>query len=113
VATARPPLPPSTPAATPTKSAFLGGLSLKELVTRVVKEVREDDCLGGAAQLAYYLLFAVFPFLLFLTALLDYLPIPNLMERLLAALAALLPGEVVTLLRDHVRQLAGLPRGSR
>ena len=27
-----------------------------------MKEVREDDCLGWAAQLAYYLLFAVFPF---------------------------------------------------
>jgi uncharacterized BrkB/YihY/UPF0761 family membrane protein len=26
-----------------------------------MKEVREDDCLGWAAQLAYYLLFAVFP----------------------------------------------------
>ena len=51
-----------TPEAAPTKSTFLGGLGIKELATRVVKEVREDDCLGWAAQLAYYLLFAVFPF---------------------------------------------------
>jgi putative transposase len=42
---------------------------------------------------------------LFLTALLGYLPIPNLMERLLAALATLLPSDVVTLLQDRVRQL--------
>jgi membrane protein len=110
-ATARPPLTPSTPAATPTKTAFLGGLSIKELATRVVREVREDDCLGGAAQLAYYLLFAVFPFMLFLTALLGYLPIPNLMERLLAALATLLPGEVVTLIQDNIRQLVTEQKG--
>ena len=76
-----PPLTTPTPAVTQMKTGFLGGLSVKELATRVVQEVREDDCLGGAAQLAYYLLFAVFPFLLFLTALLGFLPIPNLMER--------------------------------
>jgi hypothetical protein len=41
-----------SPAAPPTQSGFLGGLSVKELATRVIKEVREDDCLGWAAQLA-------------------------------------------------------------
>jgi membrane protein len=110
-ATAHPPLTQPASAATSTQPAFLGGLGIKELAARVIKEVREDDCLGGAAQLAYYLLFAVFPFVLFLTALLGYLPIPNLMERLLAALAALIPGEVVTLLRDHIRQLVTEQKG--
>jgi membrane protein len=111
VATMRPPLTTPTPEATPTKPGFLGGLGIKELATRVVKEVREDDCLGWAAQLAYYLLFAVFPFLLFLTALLGFLPIPNLMERLLAGLAMVLPGEAVTLLQDNIRQLVTEQKG--
>jgi membrane protein len=110
-ATAHPPLTTPTPEAAPTKAGFLGGLGITELATRVVKEVREDDCLGGASQLAYYLLFAVFPFALFLTALLGYLPIPNLMERLLAALATLLPGDMVTLLQAHVRQLVTEQKG--
>ena len=110
-ATARPPLTTPKPHATSTKPGFLGGLGITELATRVIKEVREDDSLGWAAQLAYYLLFAVFPFVLFLTALLGYLPIPNLMERLLATLATLLPGEVVTLLQDHVRQLVTEQKG--
>jgi len=96
VATARPLLTTSAPAATSTKPSFLGGLGIIELATRVVKEVREDDCLGWAAQLAYYLLFAVFPFFLFLTALLGFLPIPNLMERIIGGLAMVLPGEAVT-----------------
>jgi membrane protein len=110
-ATARPPLTAPTSDATPAQTPWLGGLSVTELATRAVKEVREDDCLGGAAQLAYYLLFAVFPFMLFLTALLGYLPIPNLMERLLAALATLLPGEVLTLIQDNVRQLVTEQKG--
>jgi hypothetical protein len=101
----------STPAAPPTKTGFLGGLSVKELATRVMKEVREDDCLGWAAQLAYYLLFAVFPFFLFLTALLGFLPIPNLMERIIGGLAMVLPGDAVTLLQDNIRQLVTEQKG--
>src|SRR5262245_1308844 len=64
-ATAHPPRPTPRTADTPPQTGFLGGLSVKELATRVIKEVREDDSLGWAAQLAYYLLFAVFPFFLF------------------------------------------------
>jgi hypothetical protein len=110
-ATAHPPPMTRTSAATPAQSGWLGGLSVKELASRVVKEVQEDDCLGWAAQLAYYLLFAVFPFFLFLTALLGFLPIPNLMERLLAGLAIVLPGEAVTLLQDNIRQLVTEQKG--
>jgi membrane protein len=108
---AHPPRTTPTPAASPAKRGFLGGLSVKELATRVMKEVREDDCLGWAAQLAYYLLFAVLPFLLFVTALLGFLPIPNLMERLIAGLAMVLPGEAVTLLQDNIRQLVTEQKG--
>jgi membrane protein len=76
-----------------------------------MKEVREDDSLGWAAQLAYYLLFAVFPFFLFLTALLGFLPIPHLMERIIAGLAMVVPGEAVTLLQDNIRQLVTEQKG--
>src|SRR4029450_10511733 len=110
-ATAHPSRTTPAPAAAPTKTGFLGGLSVKELATRVMQEVREDDCLGWAAQLAYYLLFAVFPFVLFVTALLGFLPIPNLMERLIGGLAAVLPGEAVTLLQDNIRQLITEQKG--
>ena len=78
-----------------------------------MQEVQEDDGLGSAAPLAYYVLCAVFPILLFGTALLGFLPLPNLMERLLAGLAIVLPGEAVTLLQDNIRQLVTeLARGT-
>jgi membrane protein len=100
-----------TPAGKRTKAPFLGGLSITELVRRVWREVQDDNCTGQAAQLAYYLIFAVFPFLLFLTTLLGYLPIPNLMERMMAYMARLLPGETVTLLQDTIRQLVTNQKG--
>jgi membrane protein len=84
----------------------LGGLSVKEFVWRVINKVQKDDCLGQASQLAYYFLFALFPFFLFLTALLAYLPIPNLMEQIMGLLAQALPGQALDLVRDNVASLA-------
>ena len=84
----------------------LGGLRVTELARRVVHEIQQDDCLGRAAQLAYYFLFALFPFFLLLTTLLGYLPVPNLLDRLMDMLAQMLPGDAIHLLvQDHVREL--------
>ena len=83
----------------------LGGLGAKELGQRVIKEVQADNCLGQAAQLAYYFLFALFPFLLFLTTLLGFVPIPNLMDKIMALLAELMPREALSLVQDNVHNL--------
>jgi membrane protein len=82
-----------------------------ELARRVIAEIRDDDCLGRAAQLAYYFLFALFPFFLFLTALLGYLPIPDLLDRLLETLGQMLPGEALQLVQDNIRLLVMGQRG--
>ena len=46
----------------------LGGLSWSELGKRVWSEVQEDNVFGRAAELSYYFLLALFPFLIFLTS---------------------------------------------
>jgi membrane protein len=87
------------------KPGFLG------FVKKLVEAMQEDDCTGQAAQLAYYFLFAMFPFLLFLTALLGYIPIPNLMDHIINLLAGLLPEQVASLLRGNVQQLVTTQNG--
>jgi membrane protein len=62
----------------------------------------DDNCLGLAAQLSFYFLLALFPALLFLVALLAYLPIDNALDELLLTLATVAPAEMVTLLRTQV-----------
>ncbi len=89
----------------------LGGLSVKALGRRVVHEIQQDDSFGRAAQLAYYFLFALFPFFLVLTTLLGYLPVPNLLDRLMETLAEMLPGEALQLVQDNVRELVTNQRG--
>ena len=46
----------------------LGGLSWRELAKRVWHEVNEDNVFGRAAELSYYFLLALIPFLIFLTS---------------------------------------------
>lgn len=46
----------------------LGGLGWRELGKRVWSEVQEDEVFGRAAELSYYFLLALFPFLIFLTS---------------------------------------------
>ena len=89
----------------------LGGLSVKELGKRLVQIVWKGDCAGQAAQLAYYLIFATFPFLLFLTTLLGYIPVPNLMETIMEYLSMFLPSEALTLIQDNIRQLVTEQKG--
>ena len=46
----------------------LGGMSWRQLATRVWHEIQEDKVFGRAAELSYYFLLALFPFLIFLTS---------------------------------------------
>jgi membrane protein len=77
-----------------------------QVIKRTVKEIGDDNCLGLAAQLAFYFLMALFPALLFLVALIGYLPVENALNELLAALGAVAPQELVRLLREQLAQIA-------
>ena len=46
----------------------LGGLGWRELGKRVWAEIQNDNVFGRAAELSYYFLLALFPFLIFLTS---------------------------------------------
>lgn len=83
----------------------LGGLGVVELAKRVWGEFSDDEVSDRAAALAYYFLFALFPALLFLTALLGLLPIPNLMERLMDYVAQTLPGDAASILEKTLNEI--------
>jgi membrane protein len=52
----------------------VGARSAYEVAKDIVDGIGRDDCLGMAAQIAYYGLFSLFPFLFFLRALVPFLP---------------------------------------
>ena len=50
----------------------LGGLGWRELAKRVWTEIQNDNVFGRAAELSYYFLLALFPFLIFLTSIIGF-----------------------------------------
>lgn len=87
-----------------------GGLSWTELGRRLWKEIEDDEVLGRGAQLAYYFLLAVFPMLLFLTALLGLFPVNTSTSALLQYAEEILPADALGILQrylDNVVQGSG------
>ncbi|HJU03810.1 MAG TPA: YihY/virulence factor BrkB family protein [Nitrospiraceae bacterium] len=83
----------------------LGGLSPSQLIRRLWNEAQHDEILGRSAQLAYYFLLALFPALLFLTALIGLLPIQSIMPELMAYLRNILPGDALSLVEKYLQQV--------
>jgi membrane protein len=83
----------------------LGGLSLREFAGRVGAAAVHDEILDRAAALSYYFLFALFPTLLFVAALLGMLGTPHLMDELLSWGDAVLPPDVTSLLSRTLEEV--------
>ncbi len=83
----------------------LGGLSFRELQRRVYGQLWKDEVFDRAAGLSYYFLLALFPTLLFLTALLGLLPFPRLMDQLMTYAARVLPGDAASLVTRTLAEI--------
>ncbi|HEX9004182.1 MAG TPA: YihY/virulence factor BrkB family protein [Blastocatellia bacterium] len=92
-----PPIPPPPP--------------LPPTLRRLWDKVFEDEVFGRAAQLAYYWFFSLFPLLIFLTALLAYLPIRDKTNSWLEIISKLLPTDAYTLVDQTVHQIVSNRRG--
>jgi membrane protein len=87
-------------------SEFHLPLPIAELVKRTIAEAQDDNCLGLAAQLAFYFFLALFPALLFLVALVGYVPIDDALAAALEGLAPVAPRELLVLLRGQIADLS-------
>ena len=77
-----------------------------ELLTRTARETIDDDCLGIAAQLAYYFFLALSPAILFLLALASFFPLGNLTDEVARALGPFVSAEVLTLIQGEMTRLS-------
>jgi membrane protein len=87
-----------------------GRLSFKEFARRLYRAYQDDLLFDSAAQLSYYFLFSLFPFLFFLASLTAYLPLASLVDRLVPQLRLLAPSQVSTFVEEHLRALTGEQR---
>jgi membrane protein len=71
-----------------------------------VERVWADNCFGLAAQLAFYFVLAVFPALLFLVALVSFIPVHGLLDAITGSLSRVAPYEVLKLVQDQILNIA-------
>jgi membrane protein len=91
---------------------LLGGgqLGFVEFCKRLYREYEHDAVSDTAAQLSYYLLFSLFPFLYFAATLIAFLPLHGAMDQLLSRLRPMVPPQAMELIDAHLRALVSQPR---
>jgi membrane protein len=92
-------------------AAFDIPLSWAELLKRTFKEVNEDDCMGLAAQLAYYFFLALFPAVLFVLALASFFPLGNVIDNIIQVLRPIAAADVLSLLEEQLRRVSNSDSG--
>lgn len=82
-----------------------GGIGPVVLIKRTISDFMADDMMTYASALAYRALFSLFPFLLFLIAMLSFLHLENFFEWLRGQAAMALPPEALDQVNPVIDQL--------
>jgi membrane protein len=91
--------------------AFHVGISWRELIARTWREINDDNCMGLAAQLAYYFILALFPALIVVVAIASFFPRSTLQE-VLSVLAPFTPPEALALIRTQLDAIVAAEQSS-
>jgi membrane protein len=87
------------------------GVSNKQFLGDVYRQVNEDNVYNGAAALAFYFTLAIFPAIIFLMSLIPYLPIARVDEAIMDLLQQALPPEAAQMLTGVVADVTKEQRG--
>jgi membrane protein len=82
-----------------------GGMSWKSFLKGLKAEISKDQIPDVAATVTYYGVLALFPFLLFLVALVSVVITPSDAEKLVQELGQVAPGAVTQIVGERIRQL--------
>lgn len=90
---------------------LIGRVRVLKVVPEVVREYIEDDMVTYAAALAYHMLFALFPFLLFFVSLLGFLQVPEFFDWVLEQAEIALPPDAFSVIEDVIRNVEASQHG--
>lgn len=84
-------------------------MAIRRWGDQLIRKVQDDDAMGGAAELAFRFMFALFPLLIFLAALSSYvarwLGIDNPTQEILNEAGSQLPADVASLLETQLTEI--------
>jgi membrane protein len=81
------------------------GMSVGKVLAKLGGRFRDNAATDRAAQLSYYFVFALFPFLFTLVTLAAYLPVKGAIDQLMARLDPLMPEEAMGIIRGQLTSL--------
>lgn len=97
--TVRPTVRPPAPLSVPPQVTW------RQVLRDTAAGIYTDDCLGWAAELAFFWFLAFFPALIFVVALSSYIPVQDLVDGAVRALARVAPGDVLVIVREQLVQI--------
>ncbi len=80
---------------------------LKRAFAAAYNDVQDHHLLQVSAALSYYFVLAVFPALVFLSAVMGAMPLPDLFARVLSLMSRLLPPETMKLIKSVLLEVLG------
>jgi membrane protein len=86
------------------------GMGLWQFLKLLARRSLDNAVTDRAAALAYYFLFSLFPFLVFLVTLTAYLPLRSASDQLLARVREVMPHEAFDIIQNHLRDVLNHPR---
>ena len=89
----------------------IAGLTTWDFLRALVEAVNEDNVFNGAAALAFYLTFSIFPALVSLMSVIPYLPIEDVDVAIMDVVGQALPDEAAVLVEGIVADVTARERG--
>jgi membrane protein len=86
-------------------------LPWSELIRRTMRDAVDDDVMGQAAQLAYYLFLALFPAMLFMLAVASVFPLHAATDDIASQLSPFVSPQVLELIQEQMRRLGDQENG--
>src|SRR5204863_4225016 len=87
-------------------------IRIKHALLRTYGDVLRNHTMQMAAALSYYFVLSLFPALLFLSAIVAFLPLPDLFNQALAMMARFLPSDSMGLVRRVLSDVITPNRGT-
>ena len=78
-------------------------LHFRNAAVHVVRDMEKNHTMAFAAALSYYFVVALFPFLIFLSAVVAYLPVPDFFSQVMGLIARVVPAASMGPLRNLMK----------
>ena len=87
----------------------MGPTDIKNATVRTVEDLMCNRTFAISAGLAYYFFLSLFPLMIFMAAVLAYVPIPNLFDQIMGLMARFVPSQAMQMVQPIIKSVLRPP----